>query len=277
MINADICTRKQIKTFGIMKAKQNWKSVTISGVTGILMGAGTSYATRELTFGDEKVAELDERIKEMVAEDGQSFKEAFDAARAELGPGAVFRWRGNLFNTYTEDEWNSMSDEDKEQFTKNLNPEVSPSDIDTAQIEDVEEEVEVQMEEEDADVALASVEDDEETVNEEEINSQNVTAQEESQQDAEDTDVRVIGYGDVDLANGRSVTVEELDINGQRVAIIDVDQDGVGDIAMSDLNGNNQADEGEIVDLHTGDAISFENQTSMDDTDSDSFVNIMPA
>lgn len=250
-----------------MKTKENWKSVTISGITGILMGAGTTYATRELTSGDEKVAELDERIRETVAEDSQSFKEAFDAARAELGPGAVFRWRGNLFNTYTEDEWNNMSDEDKEQFAQNLNPEVSPSDIDTAQIENLEEgaenDVEVQMVEEDA--AVASVEVEEDAVHDEPL------------QDAGDDDVRVIGYGDVDLANGHSVTVEELEINGQRVAVIDVDQDGVGDIAMSDINGNNQADDGEIIDLHTGDTISFENQTSMDETDSDALLNIMPA
>ena len=260
-----------------MKTKENWKSVTISGITGILMGAGTTYATRELKSGSEMVAELDERIKETVAEDSQSFKEAFDAARAELGPGGVFSWRGNLFNTYTEDEWNNMSDEEKEQIAQNLNPEVSPSDIDTAQIEDEEADIEVQMEEEDADVAIASVEVEEETVNEVETASQNDTAQEVPQQDGEDDDVRVIGYGDVDLANGRSVTVEELEINGQRVAVIDVDQDGVGDIAMSDLNGNNQADEGEIIDLHTGDVISFENQTSMDDADSDALMNIMPA
>lgn len=252
-----------------MKAKQNWKSVTISGVTGILMGAGTTYAARELESGSEMVAESDERIKETVAEDGQSFKEAFDAARAELGPGGVFSWHGNLFNTYTEDEWNNMSDEDKEQFAQNIDPEISPSDIDTTQIEE--------GEDTDADVALASIEVEEETVNDVEAVNQNDTAQEKPQQDAEEADVRVIGYGDVDLANNRSVTVEELEINGLRVAVIDVDQDGVGDIAMSDLNGNNQADEGEIIDLHTGDAISFENQTSMDDTDSDALLNIMPA
>lgn len=252
-----------------MKTKENWKSVTISGITGVLMGAGTTYATRELRSGSNMVAELDERIKETVAEDNQSFKEAFDAARAELGPGGVFRWRGNLFNTYTEEEWKNMSDEEKEQFAQNLNPEVSPSDIDTAQIEDVEEgavdNVDVQIEEDHTDVDLANVEIEEDAQHEE------------TQHDADDDDVRVIGYGDVDLANGRSVTVEELEINGQRVAVIDVDQDGVGDIAMSDLNKNNQADEGEVIDLHTGDAISFENQTSMDDTDSDTLMNIMPA
>lgn len=242
-----------------MKAKENWKSVTFSGITGILMGAGSMYATRELKSGDEIFAELDEHVKEAVSNDGQSFKEAFDAARAEIGPGGVFRWRGNLYNTYTEDEWNNMTDEDKEQFAQSVNPEISPSDIDTAQIEETEEDVDVQLEDTTEDVALASVE------------------VEEDQQSAEDDDVRVIGYGDVDLENGRSVNVEELEINGQRVAIIDVDKDGVGDIAMSDLNNNNQADEGEIVDLHTGEAISFESQTTIDDSDADALINVMPA
>ena len=96
--------------------------------------------------------------------------------------------------------------------------------------------------------------------------------------DTGDDDVRVIGYGDINLVDGRSVTVEELEINGQRVAVIDVDKDGVGDFAMSDLNHNNHADEGEVIDLHTGDAVSFHNdQTAMDDSSVDVDLNIMPA
>ena len=88
-------------------------------------------------------------------------------------------------------------------------------------------------------------------------------------------DVRVIGYGDIDLANGNSVTVEELEVNGQRVAVIDVDKDGVGDIAMSDLNHNNRPDDGEVIDLHTGNSIIFEDQASLDEVAADN--NIMPA
>ena len=85
----------------------------------------------------------------------------------------------------------------------------------------------------------------------------------------DDDDVRIIGYGEVDLANGRSVAVQELEINGQRVAVIDVDKDGVGDIAMSDLNHNQHADDGEIVDLHTGEALAFNNQAQTDDAVAD--------
>ena len=93
-----------------------------------------------------------------------------------------------------------------------------------------------------------------------------VTASVASEQtvESEDDDVRVLGYGEVTLENGRSVTVEELDINGRRVAVVDVDQDGEADLAMSDLNQNQQMDEGEVIDLHTGEAVSFTNDNNDD-------------
>jgi hypothetical protein len=52
--------------------------------------------------------------------DGMGFKDAFDAARAEVGPGGYFEWRGNIYNTYTEAEWTSMTPEQKEQYVASL-------------------------------------------------------------------------------------------------------------------------------------------------------------
>ncbi len=48
--------------------------------------------------------------------DSMSFGEAFAAARAEVGPGGVFEWHGQTFNTYNADEWSAMSDEQKNDF-----------------------------------------------------------------------------------------------------------------------------------------------------------------
>lgn len=262
-----------------MKMKENWKPVTISGITGILMGAGSVLATRVMTTGNEEAvaeAESSEGLKEMTVDDSMSFKDAFDMARNELGPGGLFHWRGNIFNTYTSDEWNAMSDENKEEFAQEVNPEVSPEDVDT----DLMAEAEVDVVEADEDVAVAETEEAEEVrVVAEETTSDNDVAMasaevvENAQAETGDDDVRVIGYGDIDLANGNSVTVEELEINGQRVAVIDMDKDGVGDIAMSDLNHNQHADEGEIIDLHTGDVLSFENNASVvEDIDIDSIT-----
>ena len=249
-----------------MTVKENWKPVTISGMTGILMGAGTMFASLRLTTDgmSDAVESNKQPLQEASVEGCQSFREAFQSARAELGAGGVFRWHGNIYNTYTAEEWNAMSKEEKNLFAQRVKPEVSAADIDTNQITKEESTA-------DEDVQVASVQEEDHVANAQ------VVAEEASEVTSDDDDVRVIGYGDVNLADGRSVTVEELEINGQRVAVIDVDKDGVGDFAMSDLNHNNRADEGEVIDLHTGDVISFHNdQTAMEDSVADVDPTMIP-
>lgn len=241
--------------------KENWKPVTISGMTGILMGAGSMYATQSLATDNTSVIESSEKpLHEASVEGCKSFRDAFQTARAELGPGGVFRWHGNIYNTYTVEEWNAMSTEEKNHFAQRVKPEVSPADIDTKQM--------AEASTADEDVRVAP--------NQKEIDLDDKARATATVGKTDDDDVRVIGYGDVNLADGRSITVEELEINGQRVAVIDVDKDGVGDFAMSDLNHNNRADEGEVIDLHTGEAISFSNdQTSIDETGADADLNMI--
>ncbi len=215
---------------------KTWKPVTIGGFTGILMGAGAMHISQSVA----SAASVDEgeQMPELKPLDELSFREAFDTARAEMGPGGVFRWHGNLYNTYTADEWQAMSDERKEELAQEVDPEVSPEEIDT-------------------DVVTVN-----ETADSPQTES-NETADpllsEASETEDDSDDVRVIGQGEVTLQNGRNVTVQELEVNGQRVAVIDVDQDGTADIAMTDLNQNRQMDEGEVIDLHTGEALSFTN------------------
>ena len=58
-------------------------------------------------------------------------------------------------------------------------------------------------------------------------------------------------------------------INDEDVAVIDIDRDGVGDIAMADLNNNGIPDEGEIIDLHTKEIISTGNYAQADQVQPD--------
>jgi len=279
--------------------KETWKPVTISGMTGILMGAGTMFASQKLSSDEMPVVESSEKpLLEASVEGSQSFREAFQAARAELGPGSVFRWHGNIYNTYTAEEWNAMSAEEKNLFAQRVKPEVSPADIDTNEIAETESasaaDVQVVSDQQETDaieevpqetVAVVKSEESELT----DVDVQIVPDQQEtdalsekakvtaSVTNTDDDDVRVIGYGDIDLNDGRSIAVEELEINGQRVAVIDVDKDGVGDFAMSDLNHNQLADNGEVIDLHTGGVVSFNSeQTSMEDLAADADLNMMP-
>ena len=253
---------------------QTWKQVTISGVTGILMGAGALKAMQAIQSNDEGDVASDSQLASTEsAYDDMSFREAFEAARAELGAGGVFRWHGNIYNTYTADEWNAKTEEEQDAFAEEVGAEIGADEIDTSDFaeevdaevtaDEVEssdlaqtEEVKVETEEETDDDVRVALDDDK--------NDVAASAASEQTIESDDDDVRVLGFGEVTLENGQNVTVQELDINGQRVAVIDVDQDGEADFAMTDLNQNQQMDEGEVIDLHTGEAVSFTNDNNDD-------------
>lgn len=117
---------------GTSKA-QAWKYVTLGGVPGILMGAGLMHADSIFAAEPEEVSDEEKPQEEAAvtdtespqvasAHDDLSFGAAFDAARAEVGPGGVFEWHGGLYNTYTADEWNAMTDEQKNDFAEQVRP-----------------------------------------------------------------------------------------------------------------------------------------------------------
>jgi len=45
---------------------------------------------------------------------------AFAAARESVGPGGFFEWRGQTYNTYTQEEWDSMNGEQLQDYASNL-------------------------------------------------------------------------------------------------------------------------------------------------------------
>ena len=122
----------------------SWKPVTISGVSGILMGAGLLYAGQAATKKDDvtrgnvdtsdaqptgNATEATFPVAQM--QNDLSFGEAFAAARAEVGPGGVFIWHGGIYNTYTSEEWNEMTPQQRNDFAHQVNPEVQVNEIPT--------------------------------------------------------------------------------------------------------------------------------------------------
>lgn len=99
---------------------------------GILLGsAGTIVATAFTSPEDEKEEVVDGNggNQEVTPDwsdggvevpsavnDEMSFSEAFAAARTEVGPGGAFEWRGNVYSTYTAEEWENMSEEEKDDY-----------------------------------------------------------------------------------------------------------------------------------------------------------------
>lgn len=67
--------------------------------------------------GIEVPDSLDEVQVAFSPDDSMSFQEAFASARGEVGPHGLFAWRGSLFGTYYEDEWNELPKEYRTEFS----------------------------------------------------------------------------------------------------------------------------------------------------------------
>ncbi len=130
--------KKKVNQFTLRNLTPTQKKViTASGIglAGIMTGAGafsligfasgenleTPLAPPEITEGSETCVIYTKAPIAHDVNDGMSFQEAFAAARDEVdGGGGFFEWHGQVYCTYTENEWNAMSLEDKEDFADSL-------------------------------------------------------------------------------------------------------------------------------------------------------------
>ena len=62
----------------------------------------------------------------------------------------------------------------------------------------------------------------------------------------------VLSYETITTDSGQQMDVAVVDVEGVAVGLVDTDQDGIANLAMADLNGNGEADEGEIEDISEG-------------------------
>ena len=227
----------------------SWKKVTIGGVAGILMGAGAMYATDALAGENSEVAAeteagagagsgsaaasgashdvthrvADNGLKVADVSDEMSFGEAFAAAREEVGAGGVFEWKGKLYNTYIEEEWDAMSASDKAEFAELVKPELAGAEQQntaaTAETNDA-------AAEKPADASEAK-----ETA--EETPAEGSTAKAtEAQAVSDDADVNIVGSGEVD---------------GHEAVVVDVNDDQQGDVAVIDVDDSGSLTSPDVV------------------------------
>ena len=242
----------------VSNKKSSWKPVIIGGTAGILVGAGAMFATEAYATGDEPTASAtnaasahsatttpdtsaQHEVKVAEVDDNQSFKDAFDAARNEVGPGGVFQWHNGIYNTYSKDEWDGMSDDDKDMFAQQVKPEVQALDVDTSKISEDTPEAQPVSETTPGDSGDVNI----------------VTASDSSTDD----DVHFVGSRDLAMDDGSVATVDDYIYHGHQAVVVDVDSNGDPDVAIVDFNDNHVIDVGEAVDLHTpgGDEPTQEN------------------
>lgn len=236
-----------------------------AGIIGTLLTSGTLPTTTE---ENNEVGEVvDDGLTTPVVTDGQipiahevddsmSFSEAFRVAHEEVGPGGVFEWHGQLYGTYTAAEWNSLSSEEQLEYSSHLRVVGTPdyasnvshheNHVPDHQAEDVA----VDTTDTNNTIDVSPADDDEIAVN--------TTGQ------TEDVEVEVLGVEYMQTEDGQEMAVGGMSVNGQEIYVLDADNDGIGDVAVMDINGNGQLDEDEILDLSENpvDMSSFETANS---------------
>lgn len=241
VVEANATDRKEEKKD---KKKMAWKQVMLGGV-GVLIGATPSLFSNEIS-----AQEIEESLPDANGEtagseyhldsvtDEMSFNEAFAAARAELGAGGVFEWRGNLYGTYTADEWRELHPEE------NAAAETDDT-ADAAQTEHP-------ANEDPAAPGQDAPTDEAPAESEEPQSGEDSTAGEvaiEEPAETEDDEVVILGVSNVELEDGSEVVVGGMTIGGNEVMVIDVDNDGVFDGMIADMNGDGVIDESEIINI----------------------------
>lgn len=237
------------------KSSDNIKKVAIGGVVGVMLGSSGVAAAQTLMQGEEAEGEavepeVDVQIEEAAdgelhvahgVENSMSFSEAFEAARAEVGTGGLFHWHGNSYSTFTAEEWDNMSQADKDAYAELVAPETqydnnlqahssqaSHSHHDTYQPQA------------------------EETAGQEVAGVEVRTADTETPDVQEGVDLRGVEFSNVHqevVEDGSVVTVGDAYVDGVEIAAADVNNDGYFDVAAVDVNANGQFDDNEYFDI----------------------------
>ena len=185
-------------------------------------------------------------------DDNASFSQAFADARAQVGPGGVFEWHGRVYGTYYKDEWDNMTTEQKHEYQASIDFKDVISDESMAQHLN--------------DMAQHNATHHDSNVNHTSYNTQETIAKPETPNDSqdissEDVDVQVLEVGRTDInGDGIPENAAILEVNGHEVLIVDIDQDGIADAALCDVDNDGQV---EIADL-SGENMSMPEQSAGD-------------
>lgn len=230
--------------------KSVWGKVAAGAGAGIVLGAATTV----LSSSSEPV-EAQQEIQHPEWTDGEvpvatsvnddmSFTDAFNAAREEVGSGGVFEWHGYIYSTFTDDEWDSMSEAEREEYGSHFNWTPDESDDITASVasdvdtDDVEVTVDGPADEPYAQEDVADVEpaggNDPNLVDASDV------------VDVDDPEVEVLGviHDDETGAN-----IGGMLVGDQQVMLVDVDNDQAFDVMVADVDNNGTITDNEVIDI----------------------------
>lgn len=260
--------KTQASYTGKAASRNDWKRVGIGAAAGIVLGgAGIAYAhapQQETPTADDEAAQADAEAMNSAngratassasavhpawadesisvatgVTDDMSFSEAFAAARAEVGKGGAFEWHGKIYGTYYATEWDSMSADEKNDYASHF----SWTDTDAPTQTTHHESHTPKYEDHTADVHGGG--EDVNPIKPTPVVNPDPTPTPTPTPD-NDT-VQVLGVVHDDEHN---VNVAAISDDGQDIYLVDADNDLKFDIAISDLNHDEQIQDNEIADI----------------------------
>ena len=248
----------------------NGTTVHVTGDTKVEIANGNVHVSSVQTTEDEQSSVIETQdhqtapepedaivvtatgVRVAQVDDNASFSQAFADARAQVGPGGVFEWHGRVYGTYYKAEWDNMTAEQKHVYQASIDYKDVISDESMAQHHN--------------DMAQHNATHHESNVHHTSYHHQETTAKPETVNDSqdvssEDVDVQVLEVGQTDLnGDGIPENAAVLEVNGHEVLIVDIDQDGIADAALCDVDNDGQV---EIADL-SGENMAMPEQSAGD-------------
>lgn len=261
VINNEIASETPQEVNRSVNTTSSGGKIIATGLGGILLGSVASYAAMH-TSTDNEIAEDTTDTEDVIVEeiidtpewsngqvsiatgvtDSMSFGEAFATARAEVGPGGAFEWKGNVYGTYLAEEWDNMTAQEKADYNEKFNWGA----IDTSNNEQTVQEIEEYTEP----VVVENTHNDNYTTEWNDVeNTSNEDYTTETVEPVHDEEVEIEVLGIItDEETGCNMAPAIID--GNTIVYIDVDNDQVFDYAVQDVDNNMVWDENEILDIH---------------------------
>ena len=228
----------------VAKGKKSiWKKVAVGAGSGILLGSVATLLSASAPLGHADGENAEEEGSETHPEwtdgevpvassvsDDMSFSEAFTTARTEVGSGGVFEWHGNIYSTFTEDEWNGMTAEQRDEYGSHFSWHSDNSSTETASSNHSSTSSHSAHATDEVEVSEVT-----QTSHTEEVAVVDVAPE-----------VEVLGVVH-DEESGANIA--GLAVDGQEVVLIDVNGDETFDVMGADVNGDQQLSQNEIVDI----------------------------
>ena len=255
------------------ESKRSSRVKKVAGVAGVAaagVAAGVVFTSMASGDNDDQSTQADAahaahtavpagNVKVAEVSDDMSFDEAFASARKQVGAGGVFEWRGKLYGTYYKNEWDAMSQADKDQYAANVfgTPQAKVHQTNT-------------QDQPQQDVA-------EDTDAEQNTNVQKVSHQTNNQQDRAEAGSdeggryniqQVYGVRTVTDNNGNPMTMVEAKVNGHNAILCDINQDDKIDSMAIDANDDGQITQDEIIPVPQGSVLVSELGCGVSETQS---------